>query len=241
MAETGLFRHALLSPIQGLTDAALFLADLAGETPVDLDLVDEQRARILMEAEKVRRWKSIQRLYGGGLLGGEIRLQARRQPIRPVVEMCVERFRVTMQRRRISLSLEWDPRAPAHLSFDADALDIVLSNLLDNAAKYAFTSRPVTVGFHADRRGAWLWVQDIGHAVPDDVDVYAAGERMRWTDPFRSIHGEGLGLVIVRSLVIAHGGDVHHECRPENAHVPAARQETRPYVVRFTVMLPKEE
>jgi hypothetical protein len=67
------------------------------------------------------------------------------------------------------------------------------------AARYALTSRPVTVGFHADRRGARLWVQDMGHPVPDDVDVSAARERMRWTDSFRSIHGDGLGLVIVRS------------------------------------------
>lgn len=238
MAETGLFRHALLSPIQGLTDAALFLADLAAEDPVDHELVADQRVRILREAEKVRHWRTIQRLYGGGLLGGEVRLQPRRQPLRPVVEACMDRFRLTLARRGNALSLEWDVRQAAPLSFDADAVDILLSNLLDNASKYAFANRPVTVGAWQDRRGLHLGVQDFGHPVPDGVDIYAAGERLRWSDPFRSIHGEGLGLLIVRSLMTAHGGSVAHECRPETA---GGREETRPYVVRFVVTFPRDE
>jgi signal transduction histidine kinase len=81
-------------------------------------------------------------------------------------------------------------------------------------------------------------VQDFGHPVPEGVDIYAAGERLRWSDPFRSIHGEGLGLLIVRSLMTAHGGSVAHECRAETT---GGREETRPYVVRFVVTFPRDE
>lgn len=159
-------------------------------TPVDHELVADQRVRILREAEKVRRWRTIQRLYGGGLLGGEVRLQPRRQPLRPVVEACMDRFRLTLARRGNVLSLEWDVRKAPPLLFDADA-----------------------------------------------VDLYAAGERLCWSDPFRSIHGEGLGLLIVRSLMTAHGGSVTHECRAETA---GGREETRPYGVRL-VTSPRDE
>lgn len=242
MAETGLFRHALLSPIQGLTDAALYLADLASMTDPDPEAVVEQRERILSEAEKVRQWRTIQRLYGGGLLGGEIRLRPRRQPLRPVIELCIERFAVTMKRRGITQLLDWELRGQGVFSFDADAMDIMLSNLIDNAAKYTFQNRHVTVGAWVDRARLHIWVQDTGHPLPEDVNIYATGERLRWEDPFRVIHGEGLGLSIVRSLIIAHGGDITHECRPENPNPgPEQREGTRPYVVRFTLSLPRDD
>jgi nitrogen-specific signal transduction histidine kinase len=239
MAETGLFRHALLSPVQGLTDAAMFLAELVEDPVPDLDQIADQKVRILLEAEKVRQWRTIQRVYGGGLLGGGVTLHRRRQPLRPVIQQCMDRFRVTMARRGVALHLDWQSRVGDMVDFDPDAIDITVSNLLDNAAKYGFANRPVHVEVRITKDEARLTVIDVGHPVPADIDIYASGERMPWEDPFRRIHGEGLGLYIVRHLIVAHGGKVSHDCAPERAHAlgPA---ETRPYLTRFVVHWPRE-
>jgi signal transduction histidine kinase len=241
MAQTGLFRHALLSPVQGLADAAQFLALLARQDDPPDALIAEQRLRVLRECEVIRRWKLIQRLYGGGILGTQITLHKRRQNLRPLVEQCVSRFLSAAQERKIELRVDHDIRGAILLDFDADAVDLILSNLLDNAVKYAFYNRHITVGSYEERANIHLYVEDVGHPLPEDIDVYATGARLDWEDPFRTIHGEGMGLAIARSLARAHGGDLKDRCRPESNTQPPddTRDDTRPYKVRFTLTLPK--
>lgn len=242
MAQTGLFRHALLSPVQGLTDAAAFLADLALQPDASPELVNEQRQRIVRESDTIRRWKLIQKLYGGGILGNEITLHKRRQDLRPIVERCTERYRNRVAERNVDLRYDFDTRGRTLVDIDDTAMDLILSNLVENATKYAFRNRYICVGLYEDKAHFYLWVEDIGHATPEEIDIYATGARLDWEDATRVIHGEGMGLAIARSLVRAHGGDITHTCRAQtqvNAGPPDGREDTRPYKVRFTVSLPK--
>lgn len=238
MAASGLFRHALLSPIQGLTDAALFVAELSEQAQPDAELLSSQRDRLLAEAARVRHWRTIQRLYGGGLLGGAVSLRPRRQAVHPGIVACLRRFDRQAASRGQELRLV-GVRQTAPVHHDREAFEIALSNLLDNACKYGFERRRIEVGVAEHDRHVEVWVEDIGHRLPPELELYVAGHRAGIDDPLRTIHGDGLGLVVVRSLIVAHGGDVGHACRPENPHAPPGREETRPWVVRFTLTLPR--
>ena len=93
---------------------------------------------------------------------------------------------------------------------DRDALRQVLLNLLDNAVKYGPVGQTITFGTRMAPDGrAQVWVDDQGSGI-------AARDKARVWEPFRrldraveaGISGNGIGLAVVRELVVAQGGSV---------------------------------
>ena len=93
---------------------------------------------------------------------------------------------------------------------DADRLEQVLGNLLDNAVKYGREGGTVTVGGGAAGEGrVELFVRDDGPGIPAEA-LERVFERFYRVDKARSREqgGTGLGLAIVKHIVQSHGGTV---------------------------------
>ncbi len=230
----GRFRHALLGPVQGLQSAGLALADEARQPDADPAEMARLAQMISEESAAIHRWREYERLFD------EVRprVRLRRQALRVVVDRCAQRFQPRFEARTAGFTVEWQVPGPAYLRFDDTALDLVLSNLLDNAAKYVFGSRHGWLRVYGTRSGVRIEVGDIGHRLPDDTDIYRTGERLTWEDPFRVIAGQGIGLPLARALVEAHGGRLSHRCEPAGGS-DKTDPATRPYRVVFTVDLPR--
>ena len=88
---------------------------------------------------------------------------------------------------------------------DPDKIEQVLTNLVENAAKYA-SPTGMTVSGGRDGDVVWMSVTDAGEGIPPD-DLPRV-----FTKFFRRDHGRptgtGLGLWISRGLVEAHGGEL---------------------------------
>jgi len=100
------------------------------------------------------------------------------------------------------------PRLTARV--DADRLQQVLFNLVENAIKYGRPSGHVTVGGRAvSAKKAELLVRDDGPGIPPESRERVF-ERFYRVDRARSrdTGGTGLGLSIVKHIVQAHGGEV---------------------------------
>ena len=135
-------------------------------------------------------------------------------PLRPVLEHAIGLMEDNARRRRMTLTL-----APGgegqRARIDRRALEQVVTNLLDNAIKYAGEGAHVTVS--VERRGERVEI-----AVADDgVGISPAHlgrvfERFYRVDPGRSreVGGTGLGLSIVKHLVELMGGTVDVESEP---------------------------
>src|SRR5882724_6280808 len=93
---------------------------------------------------------------------------------------------------------------------DADRLQQVLFNLVENAIKYGRSDGSVSIGGHANSGDRIeLWVQDNGPGIPAESKERIF-ERFYRVDRARSREtgGTGLGLAIVKHIVQAHGGEV---------------------------------
>jgi two-component system phosphate regulon sensor histidine kinase PhoR len=105
-----------------------------------------------------------------------------------------------------------DNTVPAGLTAraDADRLQQVLFNLVENAIKYGRTQGCVSVGGKRLPDGkVEMWVHDDGPGIPVEARDRVF-ERFYRVDRARSREtgGTGLGLSIVKHIVQAHGGEV---------------------------------
>lgn len=85
---------------------------------------------------------------------------------------------------------------------DADKLDQVLANLLENAVRHG--AGRVTIVVEPEGDGAAVTVMDEGEGIP--VELHDRVFTRFWRSGRRG--GTGLGLYIVRGLVEAHGGHI---------------------------------
>ncbi|MFF7565252.1 SpoIIE family protein phosphatase [Streptomyces pseudovenezuelae] len=112
------------------------------------------------------------------------------------------------------LTLEVDcPPLPKPVPLDREMWEKIILNLLSNALKFTFTGgAQVQVAAAGDR--ARLTVTDTGTGIPANElpRLFERFHRVRGARS-RSHEGSGLGLVLVRDLVEAHGGTVGVDSR----------------------------
>jgi signal transduction histidine kinase len=95
---------------------------------------------------------------------------------------------------------------PLSMTRDADALQLVLHNLLDNAVKYSPSGTQVEIALRDEDGTAVVSVRDQGQGM--DAEALRNAFVPFWRGRDSAAGGTGLGLHLVRELVRAHGGTV---------------------------------
>ena len=210
--------HELRTPLTAIRGAAETLLD------GDVDTEDQQRflSTIAIESGRLARLAddllALQRIEGAT---GELPL--RRVDLRTAADRAAAMLEPLVEDRGVQLAVEGS--APLVLG-DEDRLQQVVANLVDNASRIVGQGGHVTVSLSSTPGTSVLSVIDDGPGV-------AAEDLPRLFDRFyrsqstreRSSGGTGLGLAIVRAIVVAHGGTIEAQNRPEGGS-------------RFTVRLP---
>jgi signal transduction histidine kinase len=96
---------------------------------------------------------------------------------------------------------------------DARRLQQVLNNLLGNAIKFTAEGGTISTGVTRHDRDIEFSVADTGRGIPSDQLPTLFDRYTRASDAGDSVPGTGLGLMIVREIVEAHGGSVGVESR----------------------------
>ena len=157
---------------------------------------------------------------------GVIDLQRRHLDLRTVVSDAVEASRAAIEQRRHRLEVHL-PDEPVVVDGDGMRLAQVLSNLLNNAARYTDAGGRIDLALRQDGRYACIEVRDTGIGIAPDklASVFAMFGQLDRRDP-RSQGGLGVGLALAQSLAHMHGGGI------EAASEGAGRGS------RFTLYLP---
>jgi signal transduction histidine kinase/ActR/RegA family two-component response regulator len=139
---------------------------------------------------------------------GLVTLEKEELDLNVIVAAAVEQVRPLIDARRHSLTLQLSGRS-AHVIGDRTRLVQVISNILNNAAKYTAPGGRLTLSVTVDEQHVHVGVRDNGVGIAPDIlpyifDLFTQAERT----PDRSQGGLGIGLALVKSLVALHGGTV---------------------------------
>ena len=204
--------HEFKTPLTAL----LLNADSLQNTYLD----EEERIAALSQIEHQARWleQLVQKLLRLITLEQKPELQAVQVP--ELLERVKESTAEALAARGVMLETEC--RAD-RLMLDADLMQSVLINLVDNAGKASGEGQ--TVVLSADTSG--FTVQDQGCGIPQE-EIGRITEPFYMADRSRSKKqgGSGLGLALVKQIVQAHGGRLVIESAPgEGTTVRVALQQ----------------
>jgi heavy metal sensor kinase len=141
------------------------------------------------------------------LEAGEARVQPVRLDFAELARTTTDQMKLLADEKRISLTS--DGSEPVEVEADPSRLKQVVVNLLDNAIKYTPEGGNVSISVMRRDGHAVLEVADSGLGISAD-DLPHVFERFYRADKARSrqMGGTGLGLSIVRSICLAHGGQI---------------------------------
>jgi signal transduction histidine kinase len=142
-----------------------------------------------------------------------------------VVDLLVELYDDVAQEKNITITANVDPAG--EITADRNRLQLLLSNLLDNALKYTPQGGRVEIASEFLANEVRITVRDTGIGIDTD-DLPRIWDRLYRADKSRSQRGLGLGLSLVKAFVEAHGGTATVTSQPGQGSI-------------FTVTFPRKK
>jgi signal transduction histidine kinase len=145
-------------------------------------------------------------LSAGNIRSGRVSLHRRPTRLSAVIDDALALVHPLIEAR--AQCVERDiPRGDLHVLADRRYLRQVLSNLLDNAAKYSPKGEVIRIRARKSGGRVQITIEDHGPGIPADKRV-AVFECFYRLASDHGVPGTGLGLAIVKAIVEAHGGTI---------------------------------
>jgi PAS domain S-box-containing protein len=194
--------HELRNPLAPIRSAVEILAR-AGASEAD-----RAWSRGVIERQVAQMSRLVDDLLDmARISSGKLLLRRERVTIGAVAQAALETSRPALDAAGHRLVTHM-PAAGAALDADPTRLAQVLSNLLNNAAKY--TAPGGVIELHADEVGAEavIAVLDNGMGFPPEIAQELFEPFAQWAPAEQSASGLGIGLSLVRGIVGLHGGTI---------------------------------
>ena len=193
--------HELRNPLTPITHAMVLLRNTGQRDPSHLyDLIDRQTARLIRLVDELLDVARISR--------GHIELKQDVIDFADVIRHAADasRTRIDDRQHRVSMTL---PDKSIHVYGDSVRLEQVVSNLLENAAKYTEPGGQIELGLTEENGEALLSVRDSGIGIAPErlEDIFELFTQVD-SSLARSRGGLGIGLTLVRRLLEMHRGRI---------------------------------
>jgi signal transduction histidine kinase len=131
-----------------------------------------------------------------------------------LVKEVLESYTPYIKNLGFQLEVDIDDNIPSFL-LDADAVRLILVNLLQNAVKYSIKEKSIIVRLYREKETAVLEVEDKGMGIEkDNLNKIFEQFHRASGDTVQTVEGSGLGLYLVQHAVHAHGGEVKVTSEP---------------------------
>lgn len=197
---SGHIAHELRTPLTRLHNrlsAALDVDQVPG-------IVQDEIAQAIEEVERIRRMSNAV-LRIGAIESGRCSHQFEAVPLQSLLQDVAEYFQPLAEDQGVALKVEVPPDLQAY--GDRSLLMQALSNLLDNALKYAAMGKEIRL--HADLvddTHVEVSVSDFGPGIAPLRREHVQMRFVRLEGAGRRSSGYGLGLSLVQAIVRLHGG-----------------------------------
>jgi signal transduction histidine kinase/ActR/RegA family two-component response regulator len=195
--------HELRNPLAPIMSAVQVLRlPAAAET-------DREKARDVIDRQVRQMARLLDDLLDvGRITNDKLELRKQRVALSSMVESAIEASRPLIEHAGHSIEVSL-PAEPVELDADPIRIAQVLSNLLNNAAKYTNPGGKIRLHAERDSREVRITVEDNGIGMaPENIarlfDIFAQSA----SASHLSRGGLGIGLFLVKSLTEMHGGKV---------------------------------
>jgi two-component system phosphate regulon sensor histidine kinase PhoR len=137
---------------------------------------------------------------------GTLRIERRELDLGAVVDHTVDELRPLIDANRLELTTT-KPEREARVLGDARRLSQVVSNLLGNAIKFTPPGGSITATVHLEGDSVAAIFEDTGPGIEPEALARIFQRYSRATSS-SAVAGSGLGLMIARQIVEAHGGTI---------------------------------
>ena len=196
--------HELRNPLAPIRNA-IEIIRLGNYKPPTID-----RARAILERQVSQLVQLVDELLDvSRVTRGKLRLNIESVDLASIMEAAVEISQPNIDQARVALTVTV-PEPPIKVNGDRLRLAQVLSNLLNNAAKFTDAGGKIELIGRREGDDVLIVVRDTGVGIAADVlpQVFGLFSQMDRTIG-RSQGGLGIGLALVKRLVELHGGAVH--------------------------------
>ena len=201
--------HDLRTPLAVIKGAVTNLMD---ET-VDWQAAPRRELLVSINDEADRLNRLVGNLLDMSRIEGDAPHPARTpQDIGALIEDVVERLRAQISAHPLEIELAAElPAAQANYT----QIDQVLTNLIENAARYTPAGTAIIVRAYSERDHLTVEVRDHGPGIHEGMRARIFEKFVRAVGPERHASGAGLGLAICKGIVKAHGGQIWAENAPD--------------------------
>ena len=215
--------HDLRGPLSGIDMSALLLA----KPGLSETARHQAAARIKRASREMNRLVSDLLEYTRTRLGAGLPIARIACDLGPVCEEALEGMRAGYPEQLFVEQVSGD----LSLMADAPRVQQALSNLLSNAVQHGDRDAPVTLSARGEADAVVLTVSNTGTPIPAEAMLSIFEPLVQATSPDAQAHERsktslGLGLFIVREIVLGHGGTITAESTAESGTV-------------FTIRLPR--
>jgi signal transduction histidine kinase/DNA-binding response OmpR family regulator len=143
---------------------------------------------------------------------GELRIDPEPTDLAELTADCTSMFRSAVENAGLDLLVDAPPLAEPVL-VDRERWVQIVSNLLSNAVKFT-SSGTITVSLRSADEQVELDVTDTGIGIPADELEHVFTRFHQVPDASDQLEGAGIGLSLVRDLVLAHDGEISVRSTP---------------------------
>jgi signal transduction histidine kinase len=196
--------HELRNPLAPIRNSVFVLrqvlSDVSPAVTTSLDVLDRQSQQLGRLVDDL--------LDIGRISRGEFELRKTRIDLRSAIDQALQMNELSIKSRGHQLDLSI-PGSPLYLDADPHRVTQIVSNLLNNAAKYTDAGGHIWLTVDAEDDMAVLRVRDNGIGIAPEMlprvfDLFARVEQSASSGR----EGLGIGLALVQRLVQQHGGTI---------------------------------